>query len=475
MNSFVEAMENNENYSRTENGALTHKSSKSSLLDLFALGAAMRERSDKDIELLFSNAFDENPLYAIRCLFYIRNPRGGQGERRFFRVVYLWLIHNHPEIAKIISSYVPEFGRWDDTFYHEDAINFNIDMIKSNVKYQGSDMNLLSLFKWLPSENATSEKTKSLAKIIRKSLGISSKDYRKMLSENRKKLNIVETKMCNNEWRDIKYENIPSCANLKYKDSFLKHDALRRNNYLKDVMEGKKSINSSVLYPYEIVGKVRDVYTKDDSLEALWKNLPDYVDGKQAIVVADTSGSMEGNPINVALSLAIYFAERNKNEAFKDVFITFSQKPTFHTLKGNSLYSKLKNLDDNGWDMNTNLEAVFEYILKIATKNNVPKEEMPSAIYIVSDMEFDQCIRHDITLYNRIKILYSENNYNLPNVVFWNVNARSNNLPVTKNAAGVALVSGCSPSIFKMALGNVNPYDFMMNVLNDAPYTKIII
>ena len=115
-NTFMNAMNNASNYAITENGALTHKSTMSGLLDMFALGGAYRTRSDADCILLFQKAYEEDALRALKCLFYLRSVRGGQGERRYFRVVLNWLAKNHPEDVIRNLENIPFYGRWDDLY-----------------------------------------------------------------------------------------------------------------------------------------------------------------------------------------------------------------------------------------------------------------------------------------------------------------------------------------------------------------------
>jgi len=204
----------------------------------------------------------------------------------------------------------------------------------------------------------------------------------------------------------------------------------------------------------------------------LWNQLPDYTQGKNALVVADVSGSMIGNPISVSVSLALYFAERNKGQ-FKDHFITFSARPTLQRIVGANLRDKMNTLENSHWDSNTDLQAVFNLILSTGLAHNTSPDEMPETIYIISDMEFDSACGTR-TNFEVIKDKYESAGYKIPNIVFWNVNARSGkNLPTQKNEQGVALVSGLSPVIFKMAVENKTPEQIMLDTINSERYAPI--
>lgn len=480
MNTLIENLEIESNLTETLNGAITNESTLSSVLDFFGNGGAYRERSEKDIISLFGKAFAENRILALRTLFYLRDIRHGQGERRLFRVILKWLAKNYPDIVSKNLELIPQFGRWDDLFILEDTKVWGDVLSLINNEFNSIiQNNTPSLFaKWCPSINTSSKKTKTLAKKICKHLGMTEKQYRKILSKARADLNIVERDMCSNKWEAINYSHVPSKASLNYKNAFARHDKERYNQYISDVKSGKQKINASVTYPYEIVEKILYHSDESDTLDVIWDNLPNYVGEKphKGIVVADVSGSMSGRPMAVSISLAIYFAERNKGE-FANRFITFSSKPKLDKIVGNNIREKIMNLSQAEWEMSTNIEAVFDLILNTAVQNNVPQDEMPETIYIVSDMEFDYCSRNKTTNYQLIRNMYEEHGYKQPNLVFWNVNSLTNQSPIKKNDKGVCLVSGCSPVILKTLLSGkeISPIDIMLEILNKDIYKTILI
>jgi len=477
-NPLWNSMKDETNYTRTENAALTLKSTQSKVLDLFSMGGALRTRKQDEVEQMISQALAEDFNLGLKCLFYLRDIRGGQGERRTFRTGLDILSKYYPKEAQKIVSLIPEYGRWDDILSLEgvDIKNFLLKQISNDHDSENPSL----LAKWLPSENASSKKTKALARALRKYLGLSSKNYRMILSSLRSDLNLVETQMSENLWNTINYSHVPSKANLKYKSAFMKHDEPRYTKFLESVEKGEVKINASTLFPYEIIRDVRKGKS-DKALDVLWNNLPDYVrKDDKGIVVADVSGSMgwsnEGLPMNVSISLAMYFAERNVGP-FANKFITFSGRPELQDVMGNTLSQKVKNLENAHWQQNTNLQAVFDLILNTAKQNNVSQEDLPKTIYIVSDMEFDSATsswgEREQTNFEAIKQKYTDAGYEMPVLVFWNVDSRQKNVPVKQDENGVILVSGCSPSIFKMVMEKTTPYKFMLKVLNSDRYKLI--
>lgn len=474
-NGLIGGMMKETSYGKTENGADTFTRSGSLLLDFYAQAGAMRNNKEEALEL-FKRAFAEDNEKAVRILFYLRDVRGGQGERDLFRICLEWLGNEEKEVFEKIVNFVPEYGRFDDLFFDNDKC---FEILKETLKKDELSETPSLLAKWLPTINASSAKTKAKAKFLAEKLGFNSIAYRKLVRDIRKKLAVVEEKMSAKKWGEINYSSVPSQASRIYKNAFKKHDEERYDKFIEKATKGEVKINASTLYPYQIYNSVNNDYS--ETLEALWNQLPDYTQGKNALVVADTSGSMRGDPMSVSISLALYFAERNKGQ-FKDYFISFSHEPKLHKVVGKNLRDKMRSIE-LGDVANTNIQKVFELILNTGLQNNVPQEEMPETIYIISDMEFDQATNDyeygygrtkKVTNYDAIKSKYAESGYKLPNIVFWNVDARSGkNLPVQQDESGVALVSGFSPVIFKMAVENKTPEQVMLDTINSERYNKI--
>lgn len=487
---FVNAM-GHTGMTYTENGAITPVNTGSSIIDFFFHSAAMREANVNRITDMWDKAFKEDPQTALRILFYVRDVRGGQGERRVFRIIVKHMLSNKNTLEWLCNNtnLIPEYGRWDDLIYltyegrgtkfEEVGIGIiDTTLYDDYIATQNNSNNVTLLAKWMPSENASSKITKAMAKYFIKKLYHNPVGYRKVLSTIRNHLRIVETNLTKKDYESIDYSTVPSKANLKYRKAFLRNDNKRYTEYLNMVNKGETKINASTLYPYEIVSKFTNWFTPSkeeaETLNTLWNNLPDYVDDLNGIVVADTSGSMMGRPLDVSVSLAMYIAERNKNAAFKDYFISFSSRPKFHKINGNNLNERCNSVQ-LGDVSNTNIQAVFELMLYRAKEYNVSVEDMPKFILIVSDMEFDEASSNSsLSNFENIRKQYQNAGYPMPTLVFWNVNSRNNHTPVTINDRGVVLISGCSPVIMKYALtACTNLMDIVKNVTNSDRYNTI--
>lgn len=488
----------------TENGAVGYKTTGKKLLDLNFSITSLRNKSEKEIENKFVDAFYEDKMLAMKWLFYCRD-REAIGERRTFRTIMKYLASNHKDIAKEVLALIPEYGRWDDlwclldTELKDDIIAIIKKQLDEDAKNLMGNKPISLLAKWMPSINTSSFETKQLAKFIRKEIGMTNVQYRKLLSKMRKYLNVVEIKMSAKEWNEINYSTVPSRANLIYNSAFLRNDEERRREYLAALERGDKNvkINASVLFPHDIVHRYsegngwysRRLKAKDTTLEELWKALPDYVKGNgNTICVADGSGSMTStvggtsvSALDVANALAIYFAERSSGQ-FKDNYITFSNKPKLVDFsKAKTLREKIEIALRHNEVADTNIEAVFDLILKTAINKNMSQEELPKNILILSDMEFNSCARcnngwgrPDQTLFDTFAKKYAAHGYKLPRLVFWNICSRTGTIPVKENDLGVALVSGFSPAIVKMVLSNsTDPFECLLEQLNTERYKPI--
>lgn len=463
----------------TDNGAVTNVSSLNKNTDLFFLAGASR---GKDITSTFAGALAEDSEVAVRVLQWCRDSRGGAGERETFRKLFTYLINTEPALASRVLVKVSELGRWDDLFV---AFGTSLERDALRLIAQGlKDTSTQGLCaKWMPRQGPEANK-------IRAYLKMTPKDYRKLVVGLSK---TVEQKMCANDWTNIVYPHIPSVAAGRYQKAFLKHDPAGYGVYKEKLVSGEEKIHAGAVYPYDVI---RSLKNGDKVVaNAQWAALPNYLEGssENILAVVDVSGSMDGvkvsgsvTAMDVAISLGLYTSERMTG-AFKDQFITFSGAPEMLHLKGN-LEQRYAQMSKANWQMNTDIQKVFELILNAAKKHNVPQSEMATKILILSDMQFDACVTTggspqaghyssggspvSVSAMAMIRDQYMVAGYKLPQVVFWNLSGKSGNSPVTYNDVGTALISGFSPSIVKSVLGGeeMTPISIMLKTVLISRY-----
>lgn len=496
MTSFAKAAKEMATYTRTENGAFAYNTTDSAMMDLYSTLGALRTRNSSEIIAKFSAAFDENPVLATKALFYCGDCREGLGERRTFRICLKWLAENHPDILVKNIDNIPYYNRWDSVFELMDTSLENKmwaiieDTLVNDLDNYSNNKPISLLAKWMPSINTSSYDTRVLARKCINALGISNeKKYRKMLAVLRKYLEVPEHIMSARDWGKIDYEKVPSYAMKKYRNAFKNHDGIRFDNYLKLVSSGEKKINSSVLYPYDIVKPYLDINNSDsyylcntspdNVLELQWKNLPNYIEGNNnVLVMCDCSGSMfwgENPPIYTSIGLGIYFAERN-NGLFKDLIMTFSSKPMYIDISNkSSLLSKVRKIFSNrNVGLSTNLKAGFDLILNTAVSNNLSKENMPKALVVISDMEIDN-YSSNLDFVETVKRDFEKYGYEMPKLILWNVESRNDTFLTKSN--DVILVGGHSASIFKTFLNclTYSGYEIMVNTLMSERYERVVV
>ncbi len=435
------------NVARTQNGMKALASSLSNTTDLFFKIGASR---GKNITAQFEKAYREDREMALRVAQWARDVRGGAGERELFRQTLKWLEKNHKDefVNTRLLKNVAEIGRWDDLLIFEDEMVKSI-AFRLIAEALGEGNGLCA--KWMPRKGP-----KALE--LREFLGWSPKFYRKRLVELTK---VVEQQMCAKQWNEINFSHVPSLAMSRYSKAFGKNAPDHFTAFKEALKKGDPKVakvNAGAVYPYDIVKNVR---WGDSSLaDEQWKALPNFIGDASILPIVDVSGSMtckaggsqsksDVSCLDVAVSLGLYCSDKNTGP-FKDVFLTFSNKPKFVTVTG-SLSQKVKTMERSDWEMSTNLHAAFDEILRVAIQNNVAREDMPKVLLIMSDMQFNCCTGFDDRAIQMIRRKYNDADYEMPNVVFWNINAYEN-VPVRFDEKGTALVSGFSPSIMKAVL-----------------------
>ena len=498
---FTDLIENELNFTETENGAVALKSTKSGLLDAFGTLGAMRTNDDAEIIKTFNLAFAEDKELAMKLLFYIRDIRGGQGERRIFRVIMNYLAKNKPEVVIKNLDNFAFYGRYDDLLCLLDTpveryvLGLIKDTLDADVKSVDNDGAPSLMAKWLPSVNGVKNTRKVALKIVN-GLNMSEREYRKTLSKLRRALDLVEIKIAENRYEDIDFSKLPSKAQMIYRELFMRKAQERYLAYLKELMTGKAKVNAGTLIPVDIVSKIMD---KNPSLverylyEAMWQNLPNYFEGRNetGLCVVDVSGSMYGTPMAVAVSLGLYCADKC-NGPFKNRFITFSRNPELVKVQGEDIVDKVHNAQHAGWGMNTNFNKVLEIILDTAIKNHCSQEEIPNKLYIISDMQFDEAEGSN-TLHRDWAKKFAEHGYEMPAIVYWNV--RTSNCGMfqeDKNGTNVAMVGGYSPVLFKNVIDGtqyeevvnekgetvvkqkIDPMTVMLTTLQNERYDRVV-
>ena len=476
MNTFVNTIKNQE--ARTTNGMKARQSTTNKNVDLFFKIGASR---GKNILSEFTAARVENADLACRIALWARDIRNGAGERKLFRDILLNLANTDQDRCIALMRKVPELGRWDDLLIFEkdsvaEAVAFT--MIKDALDTKNG---LCS--KWLPRKG-------DVAVRLRSFLDWSPKRYRKTLVDLTK---VVEQKMCAKQWDEIDFNKVPSVASSRYKKAFARHTDKYKEWAEKLVSKDPEiaktvKVNAGAVYPYDVlkglIGSYYNNYSKENLNHIIgqWEALPNYVGDSSILPLVDVSGSMTckagGNAsksqttcLDVAVSLGQYLADKNKGK-FKDTFLTFSSKPELFHLRGNIL-DKINQMVASNWTMSTDLHAAFEKILKVAIDGEVSQEEMPKMLLIFSDMQFNDCIKFDDSAIQMIHRKYKDAGYDMPNIVFWNINA-ADNVPVKFDTTGVALVSGFSPTIVKSVLAadlkDFTPENIMLKTIMDKRY-----
>jgi len=480
----------------TENGGLQYTANPINILNFFYQTPSKRTALSKEIKDDFLLAFKDDAQVALRTLFYIRDAREGNGERRIFRLCIQELasMKSTSEYLKPLIKYIPEYGRFDDLFalfdtlLEENMLSFVKSQINQDLDNYNASKPISLLAKWLPSINTSSKEAVKNAKKIAKYLGYTERNYRKTLSKLRRYLDVLEVKLSDNKWGEVDYSKVPSCANIKYSDAFLKHDEARRTAFIDKAKDGKIKMNASVLYPHQIVSKFnyyRDDEVRNNEIIALWNNLPQYESASDIMCICDTSGSMDSlgasgiKPKDVAYGLSIYFAEHAEGE-FKDKVVLFSHKPQLIDLTNcKNITEKLRKLHTYNDCSNTDIQATLRLILKTAKRAKMKQSDLPKALLIISDMQFDDAVSENSVkkaVMDTISDEFKEAGYTLPKLIFWNVyqGAENQGVPMQENEQGFALIGGYSLNNLKMVLSKeIDPYKILLEVINSKRYECI--
>lgn len=438
------------NTTTTQNGALSNVSSLSACLDLFSMGVSS---SFTEKINLIQAALLEDPKTAVKVVFYLRDCRGGQGNKDILQALFE---------VKTLSQLIPfivEYGSYKDLIKLYAKQNNHLQVAVANFYATALLANNNLAAKYAPRKGA-------LAKHLTTILELTPKAYRQLIVSLSK---TVEQSMCARKWSAINYKQVPSRANKLYAKAFDRHDSGRYQDFLSLVTSGRETMNSAQLYPHEIFNMIHGSINEANTAQALWQSLPNYMEkAVNVLPVIDVSGSM-GSPayssyscLDIAIGLGMYFAEHNTGE-YKDLWMQFSSEPIAERFKGNTLIERFGNMNRHKWQRSTNLQMLFDFVLRSSTKENAPK-----IILIVSDMEFNSSC-NTRTNFEEIRRKYAEAGIDLPVLVFWRVDVKSKQQPVIKSDINTVLVNGYSPAFCKTLLEadltNITPLAMMQKAI----------
>lgn len=469
MNSFVNAIKAPQT-ARTENGMKAFSHTGSKVLDLFSKIGSARGR---DLTAELAGSFAEDADLTARIILWARDVREGAGERATVRNLIKQVEKYDLDIARGIMARLPELGRWDDLLFSFDKLEAEALKFYGDAIFAGDAL----AAKWAPREKSTKSATASK---LRKAMGLAPREYRQILA---KISATVEQQMSAKDWKEVNYSHVPSVASMRYKAAFAKNDGVRYSEYLNELSkpaedrDPKVKVNAGAIFPHDIVNASRRGDNRQ--ADAQWAALPDFLGNASVLPIVDTSGSMDTplaggvTALTVAISLGLYFADRNKGP-FKDIYVTFSDSAQFNVLKGTLTQKVAQMVGDNKWHGSTNLHAAFERILNTATAAKADQSEMPDYLLILSDMEFNYCVRNDDSALEMIRRKYEAAGYKMPAVIFWNLTSRNESTPVKMGDKGTAIVSGFSAAITKSILsadpGEFEPYAMMLKTIMSDRY-----
>jgi hypothetical protein len=477
----------------TEKGAISYSSSGSHVLDLF-FSSLIRNTDKATLHEKLTKAWNEDPVSTVQCILNARDCRSGKGERKVAFDSMMWL-REHKQLTYLLNLQAfLNIGCYKDLLQLAAKANTTLKQQHDEndihvLKLGGTnDLIELELFahdllnskqslapKWAPNEGSLFDKEQKMAHRIAKLMFPQSDKpkelYRKELSNLRKQLNLVETNMCNNQWHKIKYSAVPSKAHFKLKQAFRKHEPERYQEYLDKLTTGEEKINSTGIQPHELVQVCMSTDKPDLTIEAQWNDMIEKLQKQgtleSTVSIVDVSGSMSGQPMQVAIALGLITSTLAKGP-FNNYCINFDTTPIWHKVKGDTLYEKVKHMKSMPWGRTTNISAVFDLILNVAHSCKLEQKYMPKTLFIFSDMQFDQADRNFNTAYQSAKRKFKQLNYTCPNIVFWNLRATNTGIPITIKDTGTALISGFSAELLKQFLtnpSNISPIPIMMSIL----------
>lgn len=499
----------------TENGAISLSSTNDDRVNLFFktvrfakkekyyLFSEYNDETDTDTEIvsnevvfdLIDKCWKSYPLDTMKILYNWRDCRGGKGDRNGFFQSIAYIYSKNPEWVLQNLAVLPEYGRFldlielyhmiDDEILEKKILNIFVQQIDEDIQNLEKGLPISLAAKWIPRENGKWDKMKDKKKRFYLSFCREYKNIKKVITNDLKyirkdilgplknHLKLVETLIVEKRYNEINYETVTSVAMKNYRKLFVKYDYDRFFEYLRKVEKGEKKINSSQVYPHDIVNSYKSTYSYDIVLEEQWKSIKKKVDDSKifenSICVVDVSGSMTGIPIDVAISLGLL----SLNDTNNNSVITFHSEPNFVRVEGNDLLSQIKTVSAMSWGMNTNIERVFDLIYGMCIGGKIIEK-----LFIFSDMQFDIATGKNIykTQHENLKERFENIGLKLPKIIYWNLRSDTSDFPVSCNENGVVLLSGYSPSLLNNLLNgdDINPLNVVLSIINNERYNLIV-
>jgi len=447
---------------RGHNGDFLHDSTGNALLEFFSKAGSLFEKREEyyggetSALNLFKPAFATDKVRAAKLAFWLRDCRGGAGNRSGFRSVVKWLSENHSEWIEANLHLIPTTGRWDDLIACFDTPCEDAAVAYWARVIADTDNGACALAcKWAPRE----KKNKVVFAKLRKALGMSPKAYRKHLAEYTK---VVETAMCSGDWHDIDYNTVPSVAMARNAQAFLKHDPARYDSWRESLTDENSDtkVNASALFPHDVLR----TSSRDAKLaNAQFAALPNFMEGTEMRImpICDFSGSMsvhvsgEIRAIDISASLGLYCSDRvGENNPFYRKLIPFSTDSKLVSWKGQT-FSEASRTIRNGYMGSTNVKAALDQILNSAKMFNATNDQIPNCLLIISDMQFDHgADGAEKTTVESCMEEWEAAGYDRPRIVYWNTAGNAGS--PSRSHENVALVSGFSPSVLGAVLGGTD-------------------
>jgi hypothetical protein len=436
-------------YASTANGAVALKSTGSALTNLFFNIGASRKNPEGVVKN-WEEAYLADSKVATAILLWARDIRhGGAGERGVFRTIVKQLAEIDEALATRVIHLIPKIGRYDDlrAFYGTSLEKSACD-VWGKALTEGNAI----AFKWADRGDKT----------LRNYMGFKNEgEFRKYISKGRKGT-LVETKMCEKKWDDIEYGKLPSVAGARYAKAFKKNDEARYTAFIGDK---DTTVNTKALFPHDVF-RAYKYGGQAEAASKYWENLPKLEVAGNILVIPDVSGSMccecsgKIKCIDIAVSLSAYLAQQIQGP-FHNKIVAFSSESSLIKLPNSKdvrqVFGAIEKMPWYGGS--TNFQSVFESILKDAKANKATKEQMPTHLLVLSDMQWNPHSNQGygmkpVTMHKSMAAEFKAAGYDLPKVVYWNLNAERGNFPTVSTEKDVALVSGFSPAVLKAVLAS---------------------